>query len=82
MKLEDVRYRKVIAEGCWMRRSLRQSLNIAPRWATPVVLALALGIPAVSQAANQREVPFENSRIFRLDAGSGGSKRKTGGSHR
>jgi len=31
-----------------------------------IALLLALGTPALSQSSNQREIPFENSRLFGL----------------
>ena len=40
--------------------------NTASRCAMAIALLLALGTPALSQSSNQREIPFENSRLFGL----------------
>ena len=62
MKFADVKYRNLLQEVCRMFRSL----NIAFPWTILIALAVAFQVPAVSQAANQRELPFENSRVFGL----------------
>jgi len=52
--------------NCWARRSTTRTWNTASQCAIAVALSAALGIPAFSQPSNQREIPFENSRMFWL----------------
>jgi len=52
--------------NCWARRSRKRTWNTASQCAIAVALSAALGIPAFSQPSNQREIPFENSRMFGL----------------
>lgn len=52
--------------NCWARRSGTRTWNTASQCAIAVALSVALGIPAFSQPSNQREIPFQNSRVFGL----------------
>jgi predicted aspartyl protease len=50
----------------WECRSFMQWLNTASWRAITIALAITLETPTLSVAANHREIPFENSRVFGL----------------
>jgi hypothetical protein len=62
MELDYVHPKSIAKEG-WSRQAAMKSLTGAAWWAISAALAVT---PALSPASNQREIPFENSRVFGL----------------
>ena len=52
--------------NCWARLFGAQTRKAASHCAIAVVLSVVLGVPALSQRLNQRQIPFQRSRTFGL----------------